>query len=82
MPNSRNHPVKDWDLASISHLSIRMQSWIGLECVFTFGGSQRVITHLSFDTARIPAIATGYDALFQYFIQHRVMKRCFLPRGE
>jgi hypothetical protein len=49
---------------------------------FTFGRSQRVITHLSFDTAWIPAIATGYNALLQYFSQHRVMKRCFLQRGE
>jgi hypothetical protein len=49
---------------------------------FSLAGSQSIITHLAFDAARIPSVATRYDAFFENFIQHRFMKSGLLLRGE
>ena len=54
----------------------------GFQMFLTFRRAQGVVAHLAFDAARIPSVATGYNAFFENFIQHRLMKRGFLLRGE
>jgi hypothetical protein len=44
--------------------------------------SEREVAHLALDSAGIAPIAAGYDAFFEYLVEHCVMKGPSLPRGE
>lgn len=44
--------------------------------------AQREVAHLAFHAARVAAAPAGDDALLQDLLQHALMKRHPLPRGE
>jgi hypothetical protein len=44
--------------------------------------TQRVVTHLSLDTARVDPLAARDDPLLKNFVEDRFVEGFSLPRGE
>ena len=54
----------------------------GLQVSFSLAHSQSITTHLAFDGAGVPAMATRYHAFFEKLVEYGLMKSDFLLRGE
>ena len=54
----------------------------GLQVSFSLARSQSIIAHLAFEAARIPSVATRYNAFFENLVKYSLMKSDFLLRGE
>ena len=44
--------------------------------------AQRKVAHLSFDASDVASVTPGIETLLQDLVEHAVMKRAPLPRGE